>query len=161
MAVLQEHGRTALAVSVAQRTLHLAWGRGNPAWDSAPAPEPTNATKLVDEIGRREVNDVSFVKPDPAGAIEMPNGDRYTVSADPTTWLLLRATFGFTDAEGEDVREFGVFIDSVIDPAVPPGQRWALAAQVLDGGWLYTLERRPANYRPGTKREMEEVVLAF
>jgi len=161
MAVLQESGRTALAVATAARTIHIAWGRGDPAWDAAPVPEPTDATALADEIGRRLVTDISFVKPDPAGEIELPNGSRYSVSSEPSTWLLLRATFGFGDAEGEQVREFGVFLDSRIDPAVPPGQRWVLAADVLDPGWLYTLERRTANYRSGSKREMEEVVLAF
>ena len=48
MAVLQNQGRTALAQAIASQALYLAWGRGQPAWDDNPEPEPTTATALVD-----------------------------------------------------------------------------------------------------------------
>ena len=163
MPVLQQQGRIALAKAISSRTIHIAWGRGDPAWDAAPVPEPVGAAALVDEIGRRLVTDISFVQPDPNGEIELPNGDTYAPSPGnaPTSWVLLRATFGFADAQGETVREVGVFLDSEISPAAPPGQRWVLAADVLAAGDLYTLERRHGEFRSGSVRGVEEIILPF
>ena len=70
MAVLQQAGRIALAKAVAAQTIHIAWGRGLPAWDAAPEPEPITANALVDEIGRRLVTEVRFARPDDNGEIE-------------------------------------------------------------------------------------------
>jgi hypothetical protein len=163
MPVLQQQGRVALAKAIAARTIHIAWGRGDPAWDNVAEPEPTDATRLVSEIGRRRVTEIGFVQPDPGGEIELPNGDRYAPSPGnaPTSWVFLRATFGFTDAQGETVREVAVFLDSRIADTVPEGQRWVLAADVTDPGDLYTLERRHAEFRSGTERGVEEIILPF
>ena len=95
MAVLQQAGRIALAKAVAAQTIHIAWGRGLPAWDAAPEPEPITANALVDEIGRRLVTEVRFARPDDNGEIELPSGARYSVSDTPTTFVYLRAAFGF------------------------------------------------------------------
>ena len=161
MPVLQQSGRIALAKAVAARAIYIALGRGDPAWDTSPMPEPTGSTALVDEIGRRLVTDIAFVQPDPDGEIELPNQDKYAVVDQPTPWLLLRATFNFEDAQGQTVREAGVFFDPLIAPGVPPGQRWVLAAEVLAPGDLYTLERRAADYRSGSVRAVEEIILPF
>jgi hypothetical protein len=161
MAVLQDIGRIALAQAVAAQTIHIAWGRGLPAWDAVPEPEPSNATALVDEVGRRLVTDIAFVTPDAAGEIEMPNGDRYAPSATPTPWLYLRCTFGFTDAQGETLREMGVFFGTTNEAHVPIGQRYLLPADIAEPGKLYTLERRAAYPRSGSVRQVEEIVLPF
>ena len=161
MAVLQQIGRIALAKAVAAQTIHIAWGRGLPAWDGTPDPEPTTATGLVDEIGRRLVTEVVFVTPDPMGDIELPSGARYSISAQPTTYLMVRATFGFTDGQGDTVREMGVFFGTQVDAAVPVGQRWVTADQVTNAGELYTLERRTAVHRSGSTRQVEEIILPF
>jgi hypothetical protein len=161
MPVLQQSGRVLLAKAVAARTIYIAWGRGVPAWDANPESEPADAVALVDEIGRRLVTDIAFVRPDPAGEIEMPGGERFSVAGAPTSWVRLRATFLFEDARGETVREVGVFFDTQIAPGVPPGQRWVPRADVLDPGQLYTLERRAAEYRSGSVRTVEEIILPF
>ncbi|MDA1840337.1 hypothetical protein PDJ96_27040, partial [Bacillus cereus group sp. BY17LC] len=119
MAVLQQAGRIALAKAVAAQTIHIAWGRGLPAWDAAPEPEPITANALVDEIGRRLVTEVRFARPDDNGEIELPSGARYSVSDTPTTFVYLRAAFGFDDAKGEDVREMGVFFGTQVATDVP------------------------------------------
>ncbi len=161
MAVLQQAGRIALAKAVAAQTIHIAWGRGLPAWDAAPEPEPITANALVDEIGRRLVTEVRFARPDDNGEIELPSGARYSVSDTPTTFVYLRAAFGFDDAKGEDVREMGVFFGTQVATDVPPGQRWVLASQLTDKGELYTLERRPRILRSGSVRQVEEIILPF
>lgn len=161
MAVLQQAGRIALAKAVAAQTIHIAWGRGLPAWDTDPEPEPVSATGLVDEIGRRLVTEVLFVTPDPLGDIELPSGNKYSISAVPTTYLLLRATFGFTDAQGDTVREMGVFFGSQLKPEVPAGTRWVLPEQLQSPGEIYTLERRAGVPRTGATRQVEEIILPF
>ena len=69
MATLQDDGRIALAMAMAAQHVHLAWGRGLPAWDAVAEPEPSNATALVDEVGRRLATFVGYVEPDAAGEV--------------------------------------------------------------------------------------------
>lgn len=160
MAVLQQSGRIALARAIAEQPIHLAWGRGDPAWDADPTPEPTNATTLVDEVARRLVTQVGYVVPDVNGEIEMVAG-RYTLSVAPTQWLYVRTTFEFGDAEGEVLRELGIFVGTVPLASVPAGQRYFTPAQLQETGNLYTLERLPAFTRSGQVRQVFEYVLPF
>ena len=161
MAVLQNTGRIALARAVAAQPIHLAWGRGLPAWDDLPEPEPTNITGLVDEIGRRTATQVGYVVPDAAGDIELPSGDRYTASAEPTKWLFVRFTFNYADAEGETVRELGIFLGTQPAAGLPAGQRYFTPGQLASAGEIYALERLPAFPRNGAVRQVFEYVLPF
>jgi len=161
MAVLQEAGRIALARAVAAQPIHLAWGRGLPAWDAVPQPEPNNATTLVDEIGRRTVTQVGYAVPDADGEIELPSGDRYTASAVPTRWLYIRFTFNYADAEGQTIRELGVFLGTQAAPGVPAGQRYLTPGEVAVSGELYALERLPKFTRSGDVRQVFDYVLPF
>ena len=161
MAVLQDSGRIVLARAVAAQSIHLAWGRGLPAWDAAPQPEPTNANALVDEIGRRAVTQVGYVVPDEGGEIELPSGARYTAVAGPTRWLYVRFTFNFTDAAGETIRELGIFVGTQAAAGVPAGQRYLTPAEVATHGDLYALERLPKFPRSGDVRQVFDYVLPF
>lgn len=160
MAVLQNTGRTALARAIAEQPIHLAWGRGAPIWDADPEPEPTSAAALLDEIGRRTATQVGYVVPDAAGEIEMVSG-RYKLSATPTRWVYVRFTFDFGDAEGETVRELGIFVGSKAAAGLPAGQRYFTPAQLADAGELYALERLPKFTRNGAVRQVFEYVLPF
>ena len=91
----------------------------------------------------------------------MPGGARYNPSAEPTRWLLLRANLEFGHAQGEQVREFGVFIGGATDPALPPGQLYFSRAQVTDIGAPYAIERHPVETRSGEKSTLQMVVLPF
>lgn len=161
MAVLQDRGRIVLASAIAAQPLYLAWGRGLPAWDAAPEAEPTTAAALVDEIGRRLVTAVQYVVPHAEGEIELPDGSRYTASAQPSKWLHARWTFDYQDAAGETMRELGVFIGATLVEGLPAGQRYFTAAQVLEPGELYTLERFEATTRSASTRQVQEFVLPF
>lgn len=161
MAVLQDDGRIALAMAVAAQPIHLAWGRGNPAWDVTPEPEPTDAHTLVDEVGRRLVTFVGYAQPDLAGEIELPSGDLYTVVAGPTQWLYVRTVFNFADAEGETLREIGIFVGAQPIAGLPPGQRYFTPAQIATTGRLYTLDRLAGFTRNGAVRQTFEYVLPF
>lgn len=161
MATLQDDGRIALAVAMAAQPVHLAWGRGLPAWDAQPEPEPIDATGLIDEVGRRLATFVGFVQPDPAGEVELPSGSKYTVVAGPTRWLYVRVVFNFADADGETLRELGIFFGSQPVAGLPVGQRYFTPDQVAAPGRLYTLERVPAFQRNGAVRQTYEYVLPF
>ena len=161
MAVLQDKGRTALARAIAAQSIYLAWGRGLNAWDDAPEPEPTTAFGLVNEIGRRLVSSIQYVQPDGGGPIELPDGSRYSTSAQPTKWLHVQWTFDFADAAGEQVRELGIFVGGTVIAGLPPGQRYFPAAQVATPGDLYCLERIPVFTRNPGVRQVQEYVLPF
>jgi hypothetical protein len=161
MAVLQDSGRIALAQAIAAQPLYLAFGRGLPAWDAEPEPEPTTAAGLVDEIGRRLQTAVQYVVPHADGEIELPDGTRYTASAQPAKWLHVRWTFDYADAAGETVREIGVFIGGAMQAGLPAGQRYFTAAQVAEPGALYTLEHVDAFVRSASTRQVQEFVLPF
>lgn len=161
MAVLQQRGREFLASALAAQPLYLAWGRGLPAWDAETPPEPTTATALVDEIGRRLITAVQYVVPHDEGEIELPDGSRYTASAQISKWVHARWTFDYADAAGETVRELGVFIGGTLVEGLPPGQRYFTAAQVVEPGDLYTLERFDAFTRSASTRQVQEFVLPF
>jgi len=160
MATLQESGRIALAIAVASQPIHLAWGRGSPAWDDAPQPEGSTHNTLVDEIGRRTATQVGYCRPDPAGEIELATG-RYTLSAEPSTLVYVKFVFAFAEAAGETIREQGIFLGTQPKPGLPAGQRYYLPADLAQPGRLYALERVPAFLRNGATRQMFEYVLPF
>ena len=161
MAVLQNSGRAALARAIAVQPIYLAWGRGLPAWDAAPEPEPTNAETLVDEIGRRLATAIGFVLPSPNGEIELPDKSRFTAHAEPTKWLHVRWNFDYTDAAGEVVRELGVFVGGAVVDGLPAGQRYFTPDQVATPGALYTMERVTSFTRNGAVRQVQEYILPF
>ena len=95
VATVTKAGLSAMAKAVAERTLHLAWGSGDPAWDDEPSQKPSlvNATALTQELGRRIPRTVTYAEPDEAGDIIVPVGqntdgtvrkERYRLSAEPT-----------------------------------------------------------------------------
>jgi hypothetical protein len=160
MATLQDRGRISLARAIAQLPIHLAWGSGLPAWDAAPEPEPSNATALVNEIGRRTATQIGYAVPDEAGSIELVSG-RYSIAPEPTQWVYVRFTFDFADAAGETIRELGIFTSTVLAAGLPAGQRYFTPAQVSSLGDLYALERIPHFVRNGAVRQFFEYVLPF
>ncbi|MFV0680309.1 hypothetical protein [Ottowia sp.] len=158
-ATLQDAGRTALATALKAMPMHLAWGRGDPAWDTTPEAEPTDATALVAEVGRRKVTSAEYATPDAAGVILMPGGERFAVSATPTPWLYLRTVFDFAEANGETIREVALFVGGATDAALPPGQHYYTPAQVTDPGRMYLLDRGERIERTGTTYQAFEYIL--
>jgi len=167
MAILTQSGRAAMAASLTTRPIHLAWGTGDPAWDSQPEPESTLATALVNEIGRRTLTLWQFVVPDANGAITVNDVDDPSINLsfspspnnEPTNHLYLLFNFDFDDAPAATIREIGIFLGTVTDPALPPGQRYFTPDQIVDPGILLALERIPFfNRQPSIRQTFEQVI---
>ncbi|MBI3727369.1 MAG: hypothetical protein HY254_03435 [Burkholderiales bacterium] len=165
MAVLQDQGRIELAELIKNRPLHLAWGRGLPAWDAAPTAETITATALVDEIGRRVASQKQFVVPetDPnaPNTIKVPGGDLYRIVATPSRYLLLEFVFDYGDGTGESIRELGLFVGTELAAGLPAGQRYFTPAQVVAPGRLYMLDHIPRLIRSGATEQVYRYVLPF
>ena len=166
--ILQAQGAVALATALKSTPLHIAIGRGDPAWDTLTpeqiaATTPSDATGLLDEIGRR-VATVQYVTENPAGDIEITDPDtgdsrRYQLSATPTAALYLSARFASDEGAGEYVREIAIYADGQPIAGLPAGQDWFTADQIDQPGAIYALIRTPAKYRDGVERILEETVL--
>lgn len=138
----------------------MAWGGGNTAWDTTPEPEDTNATALVDELGRRRATQVLFCTPDPLGELVVPTG-RFTASLTPTKYLYMRFAFDFTDAAASTIREVAVFIGTVAKDTVPPAQDYLIPFDVQDPGMMLALEHIPKLIRSASVRQQFEFVIQF
>jgi len=140
----------------------FAWGRGDPAWDVTPEPEPTSAAALVAEVGRRRATQAQFVTPDSNGQIEMPNGQRYSPSSTPTAYAHIRCTFNFNEGKGETIREVGVFFNSQPAPGLPPGQLYFTPDQITVPGRMKLLDRLQTKIvRDQNVKQTFEYVLPF
>lgn len=160
MAILTLSGRAALAASLANEVLHLAWGSGNPDWDETPVPESVDDTALVSEVGRHVVTQMAFCAPDEAGDINVPTG-RFQSQITPSNNLYLRFNFDFSDASNSVIREAAVFSGTQIIDGLPPGQIYFAPDQIADSGTLVAIERFPAITRSAAVRQSFEFVLTL
>ena len=160
MAILTTGGRAALATAIKAVPLHLAWGRGNPDWDTNRPREPRGATALVDEIGRRKVNLVEYCIPQGDGEIVML-GARFTPSAQPTANLHFRTEFDFNDGLGETIRELGVFVGSRPRDGLPAGQTYFAPQELADSGILLAIDYITAVPRGVGARIAFDFVITF
>lgn len=140
MAILTKSGRIAQAELTKNQPLHVAWGPGDGAWTDAP-PEDVNATVVTGELGRRTAT-AQFVVPDPDGDIEIPDSGKFSISATPTSQVLVTAKFSYLDAPDATIRQAGVFIGSEVASGLPAGQRYFTPDQVTNPGRLLQLQNR-------------------
>jgi hypothetical protein len=163
MAILTTSGRTALALSVANQPLHLAWGTGDPAWDTVPVTEPVGATALLSEVGRRAAPQLLYVTQDAQGSLVLPSG-RWNISGSPTNSLYMRFAFDYTDGATALIRELGIFVGTQIKSAVmtaTPGKLYFEPADIQVSGTLLALQRVPKITRSAATRQAFEFVLTL
>ena len=176
LATLTVSGRAAIASAIKSQTLHFALGSGDPAWDDDADKNHlkeilVHKTALENELGRRTVNAVGFVTPDPDGDVVIPLGrqsdgtieqGRFRQVTEPTSYLFLRVNFDFDDASNQIVREVAVFMNTEVDPELPPGQRYFKPDQLAGRGHLLAIQRYdPPIHRSPATRESFEFVLAI
>lgn len=121
--------------------IHLAWGNGDPSWSAGPPDVTGDETALEAEIGRRRATEVAYVVRDGGGDIDVgPYGvfSRSPGNA-PTGIVFCRFEFDLSDAVGEDIKEVGIFVNTVIGAEVDPGQDYITPAEYTNPGTLFTL----------------------
>ena len=162
MALLTIAGRSRLAQAVADQaeTIYLALGAGDPDWDVTPVEPSVNETALVAEIGRRLLTNFWFVVPDQEGDLVTPSGT-YSVSVDPTPYLLLRFVFDLTDSPGATIRELGMIVGGTVVAGLPAGQQYFAPSEVDDPGVLLGVEHVTAFTRSMDVRQIFQYVLPF
>lgn len=160
MGVLVDVGRAALAAVVKERPLYAAWGNGDPSWDTVPAVESMADTALVSELGRVACAKSDYAVPDESGTIIVPTGT-FSLSPTRTSYLYLVFNFGFDDAADQDIREAGLYIDTVVSSGLPSGQTYFTPDDIEDPGTLLLLEHFPVVTRSQTVRQSFEFVLSI
>lgn len=160
MALLTNSGRAAVATSIKEVPIHLAWGSGSAEWDVQAPPGSLTTSNLVQEVGRRKVTQTLFCSPDPTGEIVVSEG-RFTVSQVPTNYLYLRFAFDFLDAQDATIRELGVFIGTQAKSTTPAGQDYLLPEDIEDPGTLLVLEYIEKLVRSPQIRHQFEFVVQF
>lgn len=118
-------------------------------------------TALVSEVGRRQASSVEFVNPDPAGNINTPGGDRWSVSVTPTRYLYVQVLFDYLEAQTETIREVGIFVDSTRKAGVPQGQLYLTPEEVDQPGYLLLLDRFAGIARSPSSRQGFSYVLVI
>lgn len=174
LATLTNTGRAAIVRAIAAQTLHFAWGSGEAAWSGDP--EQAHLREILidkealnSELGRRFINTVGFVTPDPEGEIAIPIGRlsdgevetaRYSRSEKATPYLFLQVHFDFGDACNQTIREVAVFMGTKVLPELPPGQRYFKPAELEDCGELLAIQRlEPPIVRSQSTRQTFQFVL--
>lgn len=160
MAILTQSGRTAIAQSVKNQMIHLAWSTGDEEWDNEPIPEDPTQTTLIREVGRRVVDEIVFCVGDDEGELVTPTG-RFSRSDVPTNNLYIETKYDFTDAAEYTIRELGLFVGTITNPELPEGQRYFLPTDIVDPGILLLLEHSVPLIRTAATREYFCFVVTF
>lgn len=172
LATLTQKGRAAMAMGIAERTIHLAWGSGMDAWDEpgAEIPSYAEAEALVNEVGRRIPAIVGYVTPDETGGIIIPVGvtqggkvltARYRLAFEPTPYLYFRADYDFDDGQNAVIREIGIFVDSKVKEGLPPGQLYFTPDQIQEPGYLFCAQRIDTLLRSASQQQSIHFVQAI
>lgn len=227
MSILTQPGRAAIALSIKEQSLHLAWGSGDPNWESShkvekvfvkgeikldhhpvkdvkvfqeqttyqpsvdyivdsnagvikrlenssiavngavtiehiqsTPSETITSAKLLNELGRRVIDEVLFCIGDENGELITPTG-RFKPSNVPTNNLYLKCTFDFTNAANQVIRELGVMVGTKVKEELPPGKRYFEPQDIVDPGILLVLEHTVPLIRTAATRETFCFVVTF
>jgi hypothetical protein len=160
VAVLTKSGRAAIARSIRNQKIHLAWGEWHESWDANPENEDDMSTSLVKELGRRSADEVHFVIGDDDGELVTPTG-RFHAVDHPTNNLYMRFTFDFENAANKTIRELGVFIGTETNAELPIGQKYFEPQDIVNPGILLVLERTVPLIRTAATRESFSFVITF
>lgn len=147
--------------AIANESLYLAWGLGDPEWGQTPPLEPIGDTALVAEIGRRRAAFVGYCTPDPDGDIVTVTDGRFQSSNAPTKWLYFRFSFDFADGGDAIIREMAVFMHTEIAPDLPPGQMYFPPEDIADPGTMLLLERIAPVTLTASQRTIYETVFTL
>ena len=153
MAILTYSARTLLAQYMITHPLYLAIGRGKTSWDTTPEAPDYEATGLLDTIGYKKLTRSFFVNEDDNGEIDLPGGRYYSASETPTRHVCLEFQFKYGEAVDVEIRETGIFADTLTINSLPLNQTYFTPPQIIRKGTLITLEHleAPDTFTPNKK----------
>lgn len=160
MAILTRVGRIELAKAVKAQSIYLAWGSGQPQWDTTPVTEQSCSTQLTQALGYRKARRVLYCEPDTSGEIHVPEGT-FKASTQATPHIYCEFNYDFTDGLEQTIRELGLMVGTQPHSSEPAGRFYHAPSGIADPGVLMLLEHRPAMYRDQGVRETFEFVLSF
>ena len=144
MAILTYSARTLLLKYMLTHPLYLAIGKGKKSWDTDPEAPDYEDTDLLSIIGYKKLTRWFYVNEDDNGEIDLPGGRYYSASEIPTRHACLEYVFRYGEAVGEEVREVGIFADTVVTGGLPSNQTYFTPAQIIKKGTLIALEHLEA-----------------
>ena len=153
MAILTYSARTFLAKYILTHSLYLAIGKGKTSWDTEPEAPDYEDTDLVSVIGYKKLTRSFFVNEDDNGEIDLPGGRYYSATETPTRHVCLEFQFKYGEAVDVEIREVGIFADTMIAGGLPPNQTYFTPSQITSKGTLITLEHleTPDTFTPNKK----------
>ena len=132
MAILTYSARTLLAKYITSHPLYLAIGKGKASWDTDPEAPDYEDTDLLNVIGYKKLTRSFFVNEDDNGEIDLPGGRYYSASEVPTRHACLEFLFKYGEAVDVEIREIGVFADTVTIAGLPSSQTYFTPSQVVN-----------------------------
>jgi len=159
MSNLKKAGRIALAELVYSGSIFVAWGTGDGSWSTPPA-ENTNQTGLLNEVGRHTATTKSFLTPTVGGPVSV-DGATYSASATPTNILYVTVNFEAANASTSVIREIGIYTGTVVNPALPVGQKYFLPADLVSSGRAIMTQNVAPIFRSLSTGESFAFVITF
>jgi len=159
--ILPYVGSTTVIGAIDKTAIWLAVGRGDAAWGDAPAEPPLTDLGLADMIGMLRLTEKQFVTKDANGTIETNDEQKWAISNAPTRFLYVRYVLKVSEAVGNTIREWGIYLDPVMAGSVPIGQNFVDVADIQDVGEFLAFRRVAPIIHNGTLRNTIAEIITF
>lgn len=161
--LLTRAARIAIATSIKNKDLFLAVAAGDEEWGPNPPFPSINAIATTTAaLAFKRITHKVYCAPDPVeGTIVTPSGAKFKPVFEPTEHLYLKCVLEADEVPQLTYRELAIFMDSVMDSQLPPGQNLFMPADVVDAGTLVALQRRDVIIRQPEIREIYHTVITI
>jgi len=133
-----KEGHKALAKLFKERSdYHLGVGGcgAETPWTTSPPVPNFDAVAMLEEFGRRKVTQVSYAEEDAGGDIGW-DGSLWSTTTSVTRHVYLKFAFETDEAVNLNVYQVAIFVGTVPQGIVPPGQFYLEPADVLEAGTI-------------------------
>ncbi len=156
-------GHEALAKLFKERSdYHLGIsGQGAlPPWTTVPPVPDFDSVTMAEEYARRKVTNVSYAEPDVTGEIGW-EGSLWSLTSSITKYVYLNFSFEPSEGVGLEISQLGIFVGTVPQGAVPPGQYYLEPADILEAGTLMYLQNIVPRTFTAFEKPIYEMILTF
>lgn len=117
--------------------------------------------QLFMEHGRRLYSAQAYAFEDAVNGTIDANNTKWSLTAAPTRHLYLQFKFDSNDSPAAIVYQLAVFMNSVMLPNLPIGQKYFVPGEVADPGSIFMAENVQPIARNNATREMFEYIITF